>query len=91
MAAVTREIARMGDPGTPGSVAATLSITYDDVSKVVSQVAWTVAVGTLTLTLHQSGKQDLVISRSSSGSQALPAGYTLDTLNQAQFEISWSS
>ena len=76
MAAATFDIARFGS--------AFCTVTYDDVTGAISSLDWSVAPYTLTLTVQQPGKQDIVVTApdpahgiGSTGSRNVPNGYAL--------------
>lgn len=87
MAAVTTQITVV-----EGGNAATASVTYDDVSRAITQVAWTIVSGTLlSVTVSQAGKPDVTTTNlRASGSKAINknAGYTIDA---ASIATVWSS
>lgn len=54
--------------------AVTVSVTFDDVTGEITGLAWVVPNGTLTVTISRAGQPDLTVTRTSTGSTAVPAG-----------------
>lgn len=91
MAAVSQEIYDTGDDG-----AASVTMTFDDVTGVISHLDWIVNAGTLTVTVARSGLPDLVRTATSSDGTAVPAGYVLTpnprggwSWTGTSYEIAW--
>lgn len=57
--------------------AASMTVTFDDVTGAISQVDWIVNRGTMTVLIKQTGKPDIARSMTSNGSQAVGAGYNM--------------
>lgn len=71
MATVSQEIFNAG----PNKAIVTVS--FDNVTGAISQLAWTVTAGTLKVTVTRTGQPDIVLTKTSNGSQAVPGGYSL--------------
>lgn len=71
---------------------ATVTVTFDDVTGIISRIAWANSGGPITIKITQPGKADIVITKpgNNSGSQAVnPAlGYSLNSA--CGLEIAWS-
>lgn len=87
MASVTAPVSSVGADGQ-----ATVSVTYDDVTRAISQVSWVVLSGVVeAVTVSQAGKPDVVTNNlQASGSKNVSpvAGYTIDAASVA---VSWRS
>jgi hypothetical protein len=78
-----------------------VTVTFDDVTGVISHLDWTVASGTLTVTIHQDGKADLTRTITANGGMAVPPGqgYVMTPnpkggwswVAPISFEMAWSS
>jgi hypothetical protein len=61
------------------SADAFVTVTYSDINGAIQSLGWNVTAGRLTVIVHQSGKQDISMTKTApdAGSQNVPNGYNL--------------
>lgn len=69
MAAVTQELA--------SGEAYDVTVTYDDQTGAITRIDWTVTSGTLVMTIHRTGRKDIVSTATTNGGVNLPNGYAM--------------
>lgn len=80
------------------SAEASVSVTYNDVNGAISSINWIVNSGTLVITVKKTATQDIVITKTTSGTQNVPNGYSLTKGPKGDwrwqgvgFQISWQT
>lgn len=67
-----------------------VTVTFNDANGAISRVDWECDEGTLTMTLHGVGKQDIVIVAPPNGGRNIPNGYNM-TLHPTKNFWYWES